>query len=56
MICYQRNEFMGNNKIEDLMNEYYRKNPPEFVFDDLGIHHEPEVPLPAKYEKLPCFC
>lgn len=38
------------------INEYYRKNPPQAIFDDLGIHHEVEVPLPAKYVKMPCSC
>ncbi len=37
-------------------NEYYRKNPPETVLDDLGIDHAIHVPLPTKYTKKPCTC
>lgn len=37
-------------------NEYYRKNPPEMVIDDLGIDHDIEAPLPAKYIKKECIC
>lgn len=38
------------------LNEYYRKNPPELIFDDLGIFHQQEVPLPCKYKRTPCDC
>jgi hypothetical protein len=38
------------------INEHYRKHPPQYVLDDLGLHHEIEVPLPAKYKKVPCSC
>jgi hypothetical protein len=37
-------------------NDYYEKNPPKMTFDDSGIRHQNEVPLPAKYENLPCKC
>ena len=40
----------------DLLNDYYKKNPPNAVFDDEGIFHFKEVPLPAKYKKCPCKC
>jgi hypothetical protein len=45
--------------IEDhfrIINAYHRMHPPQQVFDDLGVHHEIEVPLPAKYKKSPCKC
>jgi len=38
------------------INRYYEENPPEVVLDDLGINHQVEVPLPAKYEKKACSC
>jgi hypothetical protein len=38
------------------INDFYRKNPPEFVIDDLGIYHDCEVPLPAKCRRCPCKC
>ena len=37
-------------------NDHYEKNPPEISFDDTGIRHFNEVPLPSKYEKSPCPC
>jgi len=40
----------------DLYNEYYRRKPPEIVFDDLGVYHDYEVPLPGKYKREPCKC
>ena len=40
----------------DNINEYYRNNPPLRIIDDLGIYHSIEVPLPAKYRRLPCSC
>ena len=40
----------------EAFNEYYRNNPPEAILDDLGIYHEVEVPIPAKYERIPCGC
>lgn len=38
------------------INEYYRKNPPSIVLDDLGVRHVNEIPLPAEYELSPCTC
>jgi hypothetical protein len=38
------------------INEYYRQHPPAIILDDLGIHHEVEVPIPAKYIKRKCQC
>jgi hypothetical protein len=38
------------------LNEYYRKNPPDLVIDDLGIFHEVEIPLPAFYKRKACSC
>lgn len=29
---------------------------PEKILDDLGIHHEVEVPLAAYFKKMPCPC
>lgn len=40
----------------DYLNDFYKKFPPKIVLDDLGIHHEIEVPLPGKYKKVPCKC
>lgn len=40
----------------DEINDYYRRNPPKIIMDDLGIFHEIEVPLPAKYKRRPCSC
>lgn len=40
----------------DSLNEYYRKNPPSIVLDDLGVRHIKEIPLPAKYELSACTC
>jgi hypothetical protein len=37
-------------------NKYYKENPPEYVIDDTGIRHQKEIPLPAKYEQIPCEC
>lgn len=41
-----------NDKFEDI-NDHYRRNPPFCILDDLGIYHEVEVPLPAKYIRTP---
>ena len=29
---------------------------PDVVFDDLGIYHTIEAPLPASYTRVPCVC
>jgi len=46
---------MMNDEWEEI-NEYYRKNPPQIVLDDLGIYFPVHVPLPAKYVNCPCKC
>lgn len=38
------------------INIYFRNNPPQSILDDLGIYHDCEVPLPAKYVRNPCRC
>lgn len=40
----------------ETLNEFYRKNPPSIVLDDLGVRHVKEIPLPAEYELSPCTC
>ena len=40
----------------DELKEYYKKNPPYMVLDDLGVRHINEIPLPANYELYPCTC
>lgn len=37
-------------------NEYYKKNPPQTVFDEDGVKHIQEVDLPAEYSNDPCAC
>lgn len=58
--CYSQFKNVMNRKMNiiptTLIGEYYEKNPPDIVLDDLGIYHECEVPLPAKYKRDPCKC
>lgn len=40
----------------DELNEYYKKNPPLFVMDDLGVRHINEIELPGNYDLSECEC
>lgn len=37
-------------------NDYYRKNPPEFVLDDDYIRFQVEIAYPGNYKPISCTC
>lgn len=40
----------------DIIDEYYRKNPPGMILDDLAVKHIVEVAYPADYALNACDC